>query len=116
VDRRFDEVDAKFVQSDNRFDEVLHTIAEVMQAIHEKFAESKREVNERFDKLEARVGRIEETMVTKTEFNRLEARVGRIEETMVIKTQFEVLVDVLRTNGVISHFEGRKVSKVQPAV
>lgn len=96
ISDRFDHIDKQFINIDKKIDELVQTLSEIVEVIHESFATSKSEVNERFDRLETRVSSIEKTMAT--------------------KAQVEVLTDVLRTNGVISRFEARRIAKAQPSV
>jgi len=91
------------VSLNQKIDELSNSINELAEVVNESFSKLHIYLDDRFGRLETRVTRLEE-------------RVDNIENTMSTKTQVEVLTDVLRTNGVISRFEARKISKAQPAV
>jgi archaellum component FlaC len=105
------------VSLDQKIDRVINRVNELAEVVNESFSKLHIYLDDRFGRLETRVTRLEERVeVIENRLGSLENKVGSIEKTMATKTQVEVLTDVLRTNGVISRFEARKISKAQPAV
>lgn len=98
------------VSLNQKVDKLASAINELAEVVNESFSKLHVYLEDRFGRLKIRVTRLEEKVGI------IEEKVGIIEKTMTTKTQLEVLTDILRTNGVISRFEARKISKAQPAL
>ena len=82
MDERFQKIEQKFDAIDLRFERM----------------------DQRFDQVDERLDKIEQQLDYHTTW------LNRIEENMVTKPQFNGLVGILRRNGVVSEFDGARVT------
>lgn len=70
VDKRFGQVDKRFAQVDKRFGQVNQQFERVFTVMHE-YAMG---VDEKFDKMDGRLGKMESSMATKDDLAKVESR------------------------------------------
>lgn len=83
------------------------TMQEILEAINAsstKIQEQFEAVYQRFDRVDARLDKVEQQLNYHTTW------LNRIEENMVTKPQFNGLVGILRRNGVVSGFDGARIT------